>query len=92
MFTSHFYYANYACKQSRSIIKILDFVHLWSKEVPVNISYPSTINNIDEYLDARISPTPVGYIISRYKKLDNKKNKTNRSQGCDIQRLLLKKP
>ena len=65
MFTSHFYYANYACKQSRSIIKILDFVHLWSKEVPVNISYPSTVNQIYGCLDTRISPNSVRYIITR---------------------------
>ena len=42
---------------------ILHFVNLWSKEVIENISYPSTVNQIDGYMDARIIPTPVRYTI-----------------------------
>ena len=44
---------------------MLHFVNIWSKKVIVNISYPSTVNKIDGYLDSRISPTSVKYIISR---------------------------
>ena len=40
-----------------NIQTIIHFFNLWSKEVIVNVSYPSTINKIDEYLDASISPT-----------------------------------
>ena len=39
--------------------KIPHFVHIWYKEVPVNIMYPSTVNKIDEYLGESISPTPI---------------------------------
>ena len=43
------------------------FVNLRSKKIPVSISYPSTANPFDGYMDARVSPTSVWYIISRYK-------------------------
>ena len=49
--------------------KILRFVNIWSYEVPVNISYPSTVNKIDVYMDASISPTYVRYTISIDKQL-----------------------
>ena len=47
--------------------QILHFVHLWSKEVPVNIIYPSIVNTIDGYFDASISPICVKYLITRDK-------------------------
>ena len=34
--------------------RILHFVSTWSKEVPVNISYPRTANKINGYLDTRV--------------------------------------
>ena len=37
----------------------LRYVNLWSKAFPVNISDPITVNQICEYMDARISPTSV---------------------------------
>ena len=46
---------------------ILHFLNLWSKGVPINISYPSILNTIDVYLDARISPSYVIYMIKKYK-------------------------
>ena len=69
---------------------ILHFINIWSKEVPVNISYPSTVNKIDGYLDASISPTYIRYIISREKKLNSKKKKTKMIQVGGIIRLLIK--
>ena len=69
--------------------KIL-FFNLWSKEVIVNISYPSTFNKMYRYLDASISPTSVRCIISRYKGIYNKNNTINISEGGDILRLLIK--
>ena len=71
--------------------RILRFVNILSKEVPLNISYPSTVNQIYGYLDTRISPTSVGNIISRDKKLNNKNNTIIRSKGGDIVRILIKK-
>ena len=41
---------------------ILQFVNLYPKEVPVNISYPSTLNQIDGYLEEIISPAAVRYL------------------------------
>ena len=41
----------------------LHSVGLWSKEVPVNISYPIIVDPIDGYFDASISPSSVIYII-----------------------------
>ena len=38
---------------------ILHFVNILFKVVPLNISYPSTVNQIDGYLDASISLTYV---------------------------------
>ena len=69
---------------------ILHFVNLWSKKVPVNIRYPSTINQISVYTDASISPKYVGYIISIYKQLKNKNKKIKKIQGGDILGLLRK--
>ena len=54
---------------------ILHFVNLWSNKFPVNISYPITVNKIDGYIDERISPTSLRYIISRDNKLNNKNKK-----------------
>ena len=42
---------------------ILHSFNLWSKEVPVNISYPSTINQIDRYVYEIISPVFSRYIM-----------------------------
>ena len=70
---------------------ILQFVNIWSKKVPVNISYPSTVNKVDRYLEVRISPTSVRYNLSRDKQLNNKNNKRNRSQGGSILRVLRKR-
>ena len=49
--------------------KIFHFVDIWSKEVPNNISYPSTVNKIDGYLDASIIPIYVRCIIERDKQI-----------------------
>ena len=49
------------------MIKYLTLANLWSKGGPVDISDPITVNQIDGYLDARISPTYVRCIISRDK-------------------------
>ena len=57
-------------------------------KLPVNISYPITVNKIDGYLDARIIPAYVIYIISIKKLLNNKKMKTKSIQGGDIIRIL----
>ena len=46
---------------------ITHFVNIWSKEVPIYFSYPRQFNNIDGYLDARISPSFERYIIKRRK-------------------------
>ena len=54
---------------------IIQFVNLWSKTVPVNISYPRTVNQINEYLDAMNIPTCIRCIISRYNQINNKKGK-----------------
>ena len=56
MITSHYCYITDALKQSIPIIKKTSFFSLWSKEAIENISYPITVNKIDGYLDARISP------------------------------------
>ena len=50
-----------------NIQTIPHFVNIWSKEVPLNISYPIIVNKICGYLDARICHTSVRYIISREK-------------------------
>ena len=50
-----------------------------------NIIYPSTAHKIDGYMDSRIIPTSVRYIISTYK------GKKKIIQGGDILRLLRKK-
>ena len=62
-----------------------------SKEVLVNISYLIAVNKFYGFLDARIGPKSVGYIISIYKEINIKINKRERSQGDDIIRLLRKK-
>ena len=66
------------------------FFNLCPKEVIVNIIYPSTINKIGGYLDTRIIPTSVRYIIPIDKEINNKRNKINISQGGDIIRRLRK--
>ena len=40
------------------------------QKLPVHISYPSTVNQIYEYLDARSNPMTLRYIISIDKKLN----------------------
>ena len=35
---------------------IIHFFNIWSKEFIENISYPSTVNKVDRYMDAIISP------------------------------------
>ena len=70
--------------------KILHFVNIWSKEAIENISYPSTVYQIDGYLDASIIPTSVRYIISIDKEINTKKYKINISQRGNILRLLRK--
>ena len=60
MFTTHFYYTIDALKLPRSIIKqYFTLLNISSKEVPTNISHPSTVNKIDGYMDASISPSSV---------------------------------
>ena len=57
MFISHYRYTTDSLKHSIPIIKpYLIFPNIWSKEVPVNISYPGTANQMYGYLDASISP------------------------------------
>ena len=70
---------------------ILHFVHMRYKEFHVNISYPSIVNQIDGYLDSRISPNSVIYIMKGYKQIYHKKKKTKIIQGGDIHRLLQNK-
>ena len=69
---------------------ILHFVNIYLKEVSINISYPSTDNQIYGYLDVNISHIYVRYIISIYKQLNNKKNKIKSNKGGDIIRILRK--
>ena len=45
-------------------LKTLNFVNIWSKEVIVNVSYPSTFNQIDGYMNLSISPKSVTYTFS----------------------------
>ena len=56
----------------------------------MNISYPRSVDQIDEYLDASISPTSVRFIISRDKEINNKKKKKSKVQGGEIIRILRK--
>ena len=51
---------------------ILHVINIWLNGDIENISYPSTVNKIVGYLDARISPTSVRYIISIYKEMNTK--------------------
>ena len=51
------------------------------KEVPINISYTIIVHEIDGYLDSRISPSYVIYIITREKQLSTKKDKKYKSRG-----------
>ena len=51
---------------------ILHFINLWSKEVPVIISYPITVKKIDGYQGAMISPSSIIYIIKMYKQIIKK--------------------
>ena len=63
------------------------FVNLWSKKVPVNISCPSIFDQVDCYLDVRISPSFVRYTLTieknQYKKMIRK-----RIHGGGFHRLL----
>ena len=59
-------------------------MNLWSKEVPVNISYPIIVNPIDAYLDARIIPSYVIYTIRKDKPNQYKTKTINISQGGDF--------
>ena len=79
MFTINFNYAMYDFRQYISIIKQYFILwNLWSKEVPVKISYISNINKIDGYLYAMIIPTSVRYIITNNKQINYKKKKINK--------------
>ena len=60
---------------------IIYFNNLWSKEVPINISYPITFNSIDGYLGAIISPDSVIYIITRNKNVAQKEDNKWKSRG-----------
>ena len=57
------------------------------KKVPINISYTIIVHAIDGYLDSRISPSYVIYIITREKQLSKKKIR-NISQGGDFHKLI----
>ena len=63
MFTSHRHYTTNDLKIRINNQKTLHYINIRSKEVIVNISYPSTLNRIGGYMDAIISPTPVRCII-----------------------------
>ena len=53
---------------------IIHIVNIWSKEVPVNIIYPSIVNKIGGYLYARFSTSSVICIIkSQERKIQHKK-------------------
>ena len=66
---------------------IIQFVNLWSKEVPSNTMYSIIFNKIDGYLDAEIGPNYVRYITTRDKLMQYKNKIINRIQGYDIHSL-----
>ena len=77
-----------ALKLSRSTMKqYLNLLNIWSKEVPVNIIYPGTVNQIDSYMYESISTSSVRYIIKSYKQISYKRKKIKRIQGGDFNRL-----
>ena len=59
---------------------ILHFVNLWCKEIPINISFPSIVNQIVSYLDERVRPSSVICIITRYKPTKYKNKTGKKSQ------------
>ena len=59
---------------------ILHFVNSWSKELPINISYLIIFNEMDGYLDTRISPSYVRYIIIRARQMKYKNEIIQRIQ------------
>ena len=60
MFESHYHYTPDDLKQSISIIKQYFTLTLYSPmRIFVNISYSSTSNQSDGYLDANISPKSI---------------------------------
>ena len=67
---------------------IIQFVNSWSKEVPVNISYPRIFHNIDGYLYAIISPSYVRYITSMGKQMKYRNNVKKLNSGVDYHRHL----
>ena len=69
---------------------IIQFVNLCPKSVPDNISFTSIINQINGYLDTRISTSSIRYIIKIDKRINYQKNIIKRSQRGDINRLLKK--
>ena len=70
---------------------ILHFINIWYKEVPLNTSYPTTVNQIDGYLDASISPSFFNIYHHNGQTNKFKSKKINKSKGGDIHRLLQKK-
>ena len=70
-----------------NIKTILHFVNLWSKGVPLNISYPRMFNNIDGYFDAIFSPGSVIYIIKSEKQMNHKGKTRKKRLGVDYQRV-----
>ena len=90
MFTSHYHYTTDALKLHINNKKMLHFVNIWSKEVPVNVSYPSNVSQVDGYLDASISPILVRYIISINKLIHFKNKIRMRIQGGNIFRVKIK--
>ena len=70
---------------------MLHFVHLWYKELSLNITNPITVNQIDDFFYASISPNSVRYIIARGNQINHKNKQRNKTQGVDIHRILFKK-
>ena len=82
MFTNNYHYIKNFLKHSRSITKqYFTLFNRCSKEIHVNISYANTVNKIDLYMDASISPTSVRYIISVDNQLDKKEENKEESMG-----------
>ena len=88
-FTISFHHTTNALKHSRSINKryLVLLIYDTNMSLYIYLLYKHC-QNIYEYLDARISPTSVRYIISSGNQLNNNKRGINRIQGVEIIGLL----
>ena len=55
-------------------------MNLWSKEVPIDISYSSIVNKMYGYFDESVSPSSLRYIITRDKQMNYKRYKKDKSR------------